>query len=131
MTKKRRSPALFPLLCEVLSVTGVTTGCSHSAASNGSDSCQQCHLRDCDEHDLSTHSKDSRIMTTQPQYSNEMHLTVLGMQPHLLEEGLANMDPATLRSFVAPIYDCLATLDAEELLSLERTDQGGARLSNG
>jgi hypothetical protein len=51
--------------------------------------------------------------------------------PHLKVGGLASVDTETLRAFVSPIYDALTSINAEELLDLERVTEGGAPLGNG
>jgi hypothetical protein len=49
-----------------------------------------------------------------------------------LEEGLSAVDCETLRKYVAPIWNSLAAMNAEELLSLERVPEGfGAKLYDG
>lgn len=48
----------------------------------------------------------------------------------LLAAGLENVDTATLRQSIDPIWQSLESLDAAAMLDLKRTDKG-ARLSDG
>ena len=123
MTNKSRRPSLARLLKEVSSVTGFrpTSNCE------GSD---LCHPISNNDDNTIKHSKLISLSTTEESYVSEMPLRVHGLQSHL-SEGMGSLDNKTLLSYVAPIYDCLTSIDAEDLLSLERVTRGGAQLGNG
>ena len=69
-------------------------------------------------------------MNTEESYLSEMPDRVRGLQSHLAG-GMGSFDTKTLEAFVAPICGCLASIDAEDLLSLERVHHEGAQLGNG
>jgi hypothetical protein len=151
MAKKRRHPCLVGLLREVSSVT------QNSSSSFGSDTYPEGDTNGCDDEDttttigsnpliainMSTTSQEryanSNITTSNVHFNHPHHPTNLqdiGSQlrhqlPPLEVGGLASIDSETLRTFVSPIYDALTSIDAEELLDLERINEGGARLGNG
>lgn len=121
-TQKSRHPSLVRLLREVSSVTGF---CSTSNC-EGSDLCHP--ISDHDDNTI----KHSKVITLNTEESDvsDMPLRVQGLQSHL-PGGMDSLDNKTLLSYVAPIYDCLTSIDAEDLLSLERVNRGGAQLGNG
>ena len=82
-----------------------------------------------DHRDHTIKFREVASMNSEEPYLSEMPLRSQGMQSH--PAGIGSYDIKTLRAFVAPIYDCLSSIDAEDLLSLERVDQGGAQLGNG
>lgn len=49
----------------------------------------------------------------------------------LIEKGLENVDAATLRQSIDPIWQSLESLDAIAMLDLKQTDNEGARVSDG
>ena len=49
----------------------------------------------------------------------------------LIEKGLENVDAATLRQTIDPIWQSLESLDAVAMLDLKQTDNEGARVSDG
>jgi hypothetical protein len=151
MKAPRRNSALVQLLNDVSGVTGGTknderTKGSHSGGPSRFDLCE-------DDSPNSTYSRDAhkRTSTSSQHDYNKFHSssdsnmsTGVRAQPAgtgglespmfnlpQFEEGLANVDSETLRSLVKPIWESLSTLDAEELLCLERVDQGGAPVQEG
>jgi hypothetical protein len=146
------------LLSDVSGVTGTNNDERRKGSHSGSHSSPPSRFDLCEDESSpnSTHSRDDdhrRTTSTTSQHNynkfnsssdRNMSTEVKEVQPASasteprrifnlpqLEQGLANVDPETLRSLAAPIWESLATLDAEELLCLERVDQGGAQVQEG
>eukprot|EP00540_Astrosyne_radiata_P001819 CAMPEP_0116826566 /NCGR_PEP_ID=MMETSP0418-20121206/2599_1 /TAXON_ID=1158023 /ORGANISM="Astrosyne radiata, Strain 13vi08-1A" /LENGTH=297 /DNA_ID=CAMNT_0004455213 /DNA_START=72 /DNA_END=965 /DNA_ORIENTATION=+ len=72
------------------------------------------------ESSMKTHQQHSTLVSSPSE--------ILGNLPSL-EGGLASIDRARLRQYVQPIWNALAALDAEALLSLQRTEDDGAEVN--
>jgi hypothetical protein len=119
MTGSRHDYSLIRLLQEVSFVT--------NCFSSGSDSCQS-HLECIKIEDNYFSRGHNEIM--EGVCNNDINLSISNARV-LPDSGLAGMDHEALREFVSPIFDCLSTINAEELLDLERVSSGGAHLGNG
>ena len=119
MTGSRHDYTLNKLLQEVSIVTNCFSG--------GSDSCpshQEC-VKFQDNYFSRGHNQNMEEIC-----NNDINLSVSNVRA-LPDSGLASMDHEALREFISPIFKCLSTINAEELLALERVNSGGAHLGNG
>lgn len=153
MTAQRRNVALVQLLSDVSAVTGEARPFLSKGSHSGSAPSRFDPSNEHNSSNDSSHSNDipaksihntsqsdsisnSNMSTEIKSAANPAPIAASQLNPHIfnlpdLENGLSNIDSATLRSLVEPIWDSLASLDAEELLCLDRVDQGGAHVQDG
>lgn len=82
-----------------------------------------------DQNSTSKLTNISSNMIQEPPTTNEAPFMGLPTM-ELIEKGLENVDSATLRQSIDPIWKSLESLDAMAMLSLKQTDKG-ARVADG
>jgi cysteamine dioxygenase len=88
------------------------------------------------QHDrVSSEHPNTRLVTHSPEMNNvtcetQPMTTPFSGAMELIERGLENVDAATLRQTIDPIWQSLESLDAVAMLDLKQTDNDGARVSD-
>jgi hypothetical protein len=86
-------------------------------------------------HRVSSEHPNTRLVTHSPEMNNvtcetQPMTTPFSGAMELIERGLENVDAATLRQTIDPIWQSLESLDAVAMLDLKQTDNDGARVSD-